>query len=58
MTLVVGVVVVPHHMDIIPWALLRGVHGGASTIGPNSMNLEVGVNGGASRSGRNSTRVT
>jgi len=45
-------------MDIIPWALLRGVHGGASTIGPNSMNLEVGVNGGASRSGRNSMRVT
>jgi len=58
MTLVAGLVVVPHHMDIIPWALLGGVHGGASTIGRNSMNLEVRVHGGASRSGRNSTRVT
>ncbi|QCD94758.1 hypothetical protein DEO72_LG5g2844 [Vigna unguiculata] len=57
MTLVVELVVVPHHMDIIPWALLGGVHGGASVIGPNSMNLEVRVHGGASRSGRNSTRL-
>jgi len=58
MTLVVGLVVVPYLMDIIPWALLGGVHGGASTVGPNSMNLEVRVHGGASRLGRNFTRVT
>jgi len=58
MTLVVGLVMVPHHTDIIPWALLRGVHGGALVIGPNSMNLEVRVHGGASRLGRNSMRVT
>jgi len=58
MTLVVGLVVVPHHMDIISWALLGRVHGGASVIGPNSMNLEVRVHCGASRSGHNSTRVT
>jgi len=58
MTLVVGLVVVPHQMDIIMWAFLGGVHGGASVIGPNSMNLELRVHGGASRSGRNSTRVT
>jgi len=57
-TLVAGLVVVPHVMDIIPWALLGGVHGGASTIGPNSLNLEVRVHGGVSRSGRNSMRVT
>ncbi|QCD82965.1 hypothetical protein DEO72_LG2g3307 [Vigna unguiculata] len=57
MTLVTRFVVVPHLMDIISWALLGGVHGGASAIGPNSMNLEVRVHGGASRSGRNSTRV-
>jgi len=47
MTLVVGLVVVPHHMDIIPWALLEGVHGGASVIRLNSMNLGVRVHGGA-----------
>jgi len=58
MTLVTGLVVVPHLMDIISWALLRDVHGGASVIGPNSMNLEVRVHGGALRSGRNSMRVT
>jgi len=58
LTLVVGLVVVPHHMDIILWALLRGVHGGASVIGPNFMNLEVRVHGGALRLGRNFTRVT
>jgi len=58
MTLIVGLVVVPHHMDIILWAPLRGVHGGASVIGPNSMNLEVRVHGGASKLGHNSTRVT
>jgi len=58
MTLVVGLMVVPHHMDIISWALLRGVHSGASIIEPNSMNLKVRVHGGASRSGRNSTRLT
>jgi len=32
MTLVAGLVVVPYLMDIISWALLGGVHGGASTI--------------------------
>jgi len=58
MTLVAGFVVVSHHVDIIPWALLGGVHGGASAIGPNSMNLEVRVHGGALRSGHNCTRVT
>jgi len=45
-------------MDIIPWALLGGVHGGVSGIGPNSMNLEVRAHGGASRSGCNFTRVS
>jgi len=35
-------------MDIILWALLEGVHGGASAIRFNSMNLEVRVHGGAS----------
>jgi len=45
-------------MDVIPWALLGGVHGGASSIGLNSMNLKVRVHGGASTTGRNSTRVT
>jgi len=45
-------------MDIILWALLGGVHSGASVIGPNSMNLKVRVHGGASRSGCNSTRLT
>ena len=49
---------VPHHMDIILWALLGGVHGGASGIRPNSMNLEVRAHGGASRSGCNFTRVS
>ena len=58
MTLVTGPVVVPHLKDIISWALLGGVHSGASTIGVNSMNLEVRVHGGALRLGRNSTRVT
>jgi len=58
MTLVVGLVVVPHIMDVISWTLLRGVPGGASAIGPNSMNLKVRVHGGASRLGRNPTRVT
>jgi len=58
MTLVVGLMVVSHHTDVISWALLGGVHGGASAIGHNSMNLEVRVHGGASRPGRNSTRVT
>ena len=48
MTLVVGFVVVPHHMDVILWALLGGVHGGASNIGLNSMNLGVRVHDGAS----------
>ncbi|QCE11866.1 hypothetical protein DEO72_LG10g3104 [Vigna unguiculata] len=54
---VAGLVVVPHHMEIISWALLGGVHGGAATIGPNFMNLEVRGHGGASRSERNSTGV-
>jgi len=58
MTLVAGLVVVPHHMDVISWTLLRGVPSGPSTIRPNSTNLEVRVHGGASRSGRYSTRVT
>ncbi|QCD90064.1 hypothetical protein DEO72_LG4g1016 [Vigna unguiculata] len=58
MTLVAGLVVVPHLTDVIPWALLGGVPGGTSAIGPNFMNLEVRVHGGASRLGRNSTRVT
>ena len=58
MTLVVGLVVVPYLMDIIPWALLGGVPGGTSAIGPNFKNLEVRVHGGASRSRRNSMRVT
>jgi len=35
-------------MDVIPWALLVRVIGGASPIGLNSMNLEVRVHGGAS----------
>jgi len=39
------------------WALLGGVHGGASSIRLNSMNFEVRVHDGASISGRNSTRV-
>jgi len=58
MTLVAGLVVVPHLMDIILWVLLGRVHGGASAIGPNSMNLKVRVHDGSSRSGRNATRVT
>jgi len=45
-------------MNIIPWALLGRVCGGASPIGLNSMNLEVRVHGGASTSGHNSMRVT
>jgi len=57
-TLVVGLVVVPHLMDVILWALLGGVLSGASAIGPNSMNLEGRVHGGASRLRHNSTRVT
>ena len=39
---------VSHHMDVIPWTFLGGVHGGASPIGLNSMNLVVKVLGGAS----------
>jgi len=35
-------------MDVIPWTLLGGVHGGASSNGCNSMNLVVRVHGGAS----------
>jgi len=37
MTLVAGLVVVPHLTDVIPRALHGGVPGGASAIGPNSM---------------------
>ena len=37
MTLVAGLVVVPHLTDVIPQALLGGVPGGASTIGPSSI---------------------
>ncbi|QCD92902.1 hypothetical protein DEO72_LG5g971 [Vigna unguiculata] len=43
--------------DVIPWTLLRGVHGGASSIGLNSTNLEVRVHGGAYTTGRNSTKI-
>jgi len=43
--------VAPHRLDVIPWTLLRGVPGGASTKGRNS----TGGRGGASRPGRNST---
>jgi len=35
-------------MDVIPWTLLGGVHGGASFIGLNFMNLGVRDHGGAS----------
>ena len=41
----------PHRLDVIPWTLLRGVPGGASTKGRNS----TGGRGGASRPRRNST---
>jgi len=58
MTLVAGLVVVPHLTNVISWGLLGGVPGGASAIGPNSMNLEVRILGGVSRLGRNSTRMT
>jgi len=51
-------VVVPHLMDVIPWVLIGRVYGGSSSIGLNSMNLEVRVHGGASISGHNSTRVS
>jgi len=44
-------------MDVIPWAFLGGVYGGASFIGLNSMNLEARVHGGAYATGRNSTRI-
>ncbi|QCD83519.1 hypothetical protein DEO72_LG2g3865 [Vigna unguiculata] len=44
-------------MDVIPRALLGGVHGGVSFIGLNSTNLEVRVHGGAYTIGRNSTRI-
>jgi len=37
MTLVAGLVVVPHLTDVILRALLGRVPSGASTIGPNSM---------------------
>jgi len=40
MTLVAGLVVVPHLTDVIPRALREGVPGGASAIGPNPMNPE------------------
>ena len=43
MTLVVGLMVVSHHTDVISWALLGGVHGGASAIGHNSMTLVAGL---------------
>jgi len=46
--------VAPHRLDIIPLTLLRGVLGGASTKGRNSM----GGRGGASGPGRNSTKAT
>jgi len=42
-------------MDVIPWTLLGGDHGGASSIGLNPTNLEVRVHGGAYTTGRNST---
>jgi len=45
-------------MDVILWALLGEIHGGASSIGLNSTNLEVRVHGGASTTGHNSTRIT
>jgi len=32
-------------MDVIPWTLLGGVNGDASSIGLNSMNLGVRVHG-------------
>ena len=41
----------PHRFDVIPWILLRGVPGGASTKGRNS----TGGRGCASGPGRNST---
>ena len=44
----------PHLLDVIPWALLREVPGGASTEGRNS----TGGRGGASGPGRNSTKAT
>jgi len=46
--------VASHLLDVIPWTLLRGVHGGASTKGRNS----TGGRGGASGPGRNSTKTT
>jgi len=58
MTLVAGLVVVPHLMDVIPWVLLGEVPGDASAIGPNSMSLEMRIHGGVSRLGRNSTKAT
>jgi len=39
--------VVPHLLDVIPWTLPVRVIGGASSIGLNSMSLEVRVHGGA-----------
>jgi len=39
---------VPHLLDVIPWTFLKGVPGGASPIGLNSMNLVVRVHAGAS----------
>ena len=41
----------PHRLDVIPWTLLRGVPGGASTKGRNF----TGGIGGASGPRRNST---
>ena len=49
---------VPHLMVVIPWVLIGRVHGGASSIGLNSMNLEVRVHGGALILGRNSTEAS
>jgi len=46
--------VAPQRLDVIPWIPLRGVPGGASTNGRNSMEGR----GGASRIGRNSTKAT
>jgi len=46
--------VAPHLLDVIPWTLLRGVPGGASTKGRNS----TGGRGGVSGLGRNSTEAT
>jgi len=46
--------VAPHLSDVIPWTLLMGAPGGASTKGRNS----TGGRGGASGPWRNSTKAT